>query len=334
MKKYLLPILAFLLFSNLSLHAQLPFYVPQNGIKAWLDFSGNAWDKSGNSNDAANYGATLVEDRFNNSNSAYSFNNGSGMSISQNGGLDFNSFSIAFWIRLENRNGYLNTVFSKGGRHRSSTIGWRGFEILHHDSTIYFYSGFNGLPVFLNAAINIPDTNWHHLVLTMDSATFNTKIFLDGNIEYLDTIYGYRFIPTNCDLSIGLVNSGGGGANFCGTLAGHGFTGVLDDIGLWDRALNDSEIQDLYTALLTSIKKPEPEFSIYPNPASDFVKINGVHLNVKRIIAYDGLGREYPLIYTARNAIIHVETRSLKSGQYVIKLETENGFYSKKILIE
>ncbi len=53
--------------------AQVPAYVPTNGLVGWWPFTGNANDISGNGNNGTVNGATLISDRFSNANSAYSF---------------------------------------------------------------------------------------------------------------------------------------------------------------------------------------------------------------------------------------------------------------------
>ena len=45
----------------------------EDGLRAYYPFNGNANDESGSGNDGIVYGATLTEDRFINSDSAYSF---------------------------------------------------------------------------------------------------------------------------------------------------------------------------------------------------------------------------------------------------------------------
>jgi hypothetical protein len=54
--------------------AQVPSYLPTNGLVAYWPFNGNANDESGNGNNGINYGATATSDRNGNSNSALSFN--------------------------------------------------------------------------------------------------------------------------------------------------------------------------------------------------------------------------------------------------------------------
>ncbi|MFM7105117.1 MAG: hypothetical protein ACKOW8_06310 [Flavobacteriales bacterium] len=54
--------------------AQVPSYVPTDGLVGWWPFNGNANDESGNGNNGMVNGATLAEDRFGNVNAAFSFN--------------------------------------------------------------------------------------------------------------------------------------------------------------------------------------------------------------------------------------------------------------------
>ena len=71
MKKTTTIILAVLFTANLM--AQVPNYVPTNGLVGWWPFNGNANDESGNGNNGTVNGATLTTDRFGNANKAYSF---------------------------------------------------------------------------------------------------------------------------------------------------------------------------------------------------------------------------------------------------------------------
>ena len=52
-------------------HAQVPNYVPANGLVGWWPFNGNANDESGNGNDGTVNGATLSSDRFGNGDKSF-----------------------------------------------------------------------------------------------------------------------------------------------------------------------------------------------------------------------------------------------------------------------
>ena len=66
-------LLALLLFVPSLCLAQLPDYVPTEGLVAWYPFNGMAADESGYGNTVEVFGATLTEDRFGNPNGAYFF---------------------------------------------------------------------------------------------------------------------------------------------------------------------------------------------------------------------------------------------------------------------
>ena len=65
--------LAFLVCLGTFASAQIPSYVPPNGLVGWWPFNGNANDESGNGNHGTVNGATLAANRFGNAGKAYSF---------------------------------------------------------------------------------------------------------------------------------------------------------------------------------------------------------------------------------------------------------------------
>jgi hypothetical protein len=77
--------------------------VPSNGLVAYYPFNGNANDESGNGNNGVVYGATLVPDRFGNSNRAYYFNGTNNYIVTNSDtGLPrgYVQFTISVWISL------------------------------------------------------------------------------------------------------------------------------------------------------------------------------------------------------------------------------------------
>ena len=67
MKKLLYLFLG-LLFISQHIVAQVPSYVPTDGLVGYWPFNGNANDESGNGNNGTVNGATLTSDRFGNEN--------------------------------------------------------------------------------------------------------------------------------------------------------------------------------------------------------------------------------------------------------------------------
>ena len=62
-----------LILSVATSYAQIPSYVPTNGLVGYWPFNGNANDASGNGNNGLVNGATLTSDRNNLNQSSYLF---------------------------------------------------------------------------------------------------------------------------------------------------------------------------------------------------------------------------------------------------------------------
>jgi hypothetical protein len=71
MKKTLLLSLLFGIY--LAPQAQIPDYLPSNGLVGWWPFNGNANDESGNGDHGLTNNCAMVADQFGNPNSAYFF---------------------------------------------------------------------------------------------------------------------------------------------------------------------------------------------------------------------------------------------------------------------
>ena len=80
MKK--LPTTLFALALGVNLSAQVPDYVPIDGLVAWYPFNGNANDESGNGNHGIIDGPLLTANRFGNYESAFEFEDNGQIQIS------------------------------------------------------------------------------------------------------------------------------------------------------------------------------------------------------------------------------------------------------------
>ena len=106
--------------------AQVPSYVPTNGLVGYWPFNGNANDMSTNANNGTNNGATLTADRFGNTASAYNFDGSSQyISVLDNQSLKpSNSLSLSAWIYFDsndstNFNGIISKMHSQSQNYSS-----------------------------------------------------------------------------------------------------------------------------------------------------------------------------------------------------------------------
>ncbi len=213
-----------------------------NGLVGYWPFCGNANDESGNGNNGIINGATLTTDRFGNPNRAFNFNGNNYIEIPSSSVFDTNNISVSMWVSSANIQRQMALI-----RLNYTNASNEQFGIVLNDLNQYGvavaakYNNPNcvaSLGWQKNEKIqNILDNNYHHIVGTISGNSL--KIYIDGILAQSQTT---NFSQTsNCwggDIQIGRNWS-----NFTDF-----FSGKIDDIGIWNRALTANEIQQLYTA--------------------------------------------------------------------------------------
>jgi len=220
----------FLLLSfSFNINAQVPPYVPTNGLVGWWPFTGNANDLSGNGNNGTNNGAILTTDRFVNSNCAYSFN-GSSSTINHNTQLipSNSSFAISFWVKPILNNTY-QEFMSQNYSPNAFYVGVNGNNMRCGDS-------------WQTTGVIVANNVWAHYVIVR-AIGVNVRIYRNAILVATS--------PSDITLGGSLSNPLLIGKQY-GSNAEY-YSGILDDIGIWNRALTSCEINELYNASTLTI---------------------------------------------------------------------------------
>lgn len=222
-----------------TLFAQVPSYVPTNGLVGYWPFSGNANDVSGNGNNGTNNGATLTTDRNGIANSAYYFSS-SGCSTRIDAQINTSSIqsglTISVWI-LKVNDGCSSARFFEfwpGSNGPGQAVGWWGNpnpnNIIGIGHTTSNGTGCNyDYPAVSN---NV----WTHLVYTNDGV--KARFYQDGIFK--GEVNSSGNVNLASSLAIGRMNHPSFDA----------FNGKIDDFGIWNRALTQQEITNLYNSSL------------------------------------------------------------------------------------
>ena len=264
MKKVMFSAFAVGLCMTASMWAQVPTYVPTNGLVGWWPFNGNANDESGNGNNGTVNGATLTTDRFGVANKAYSFD-GVDDFININSQPIISNFpsgqTISFWLKIASfpTDGKEHYIFDK-----SDNIGLP--SVTFYQSMISNYNNVNEM-LYRYAATagsssqgtsvpfaNIPLNQWFHVCFSTDLT--NTKAYINGNL-FLTYVHYASIGNTINPLKLGVRNGA--------PSTSAPYNGNIDDFIIFNRALNTCEIQDLYNAQVNSVTGT---ISVSPNPAS------------------------------------------------------------------
>ncbi len=220
--------------------AQVPNYVPTNGLVGWWPFNGNANDESGNGNNGTVNGATLTTDRFGNTNQAYSFDGVDDKIISSI--INQPSLTVSIWYNTIYPNNYYPLLI---GFNQTRFIEMAGNHPAYISNANVGHLG--SYPDAINSLPCIPSySQWHHVVVIHDHNSNSHKIYINNSLCNSGATTGFlNFLNGNVLFGNNLTGNINGG--------GSGYMGLLDDIGIWNRALTECEIADLYNAQLGSL---------------------------------------------------------------------------------
>ncbi len=200
----------------------------QQGLVAYYPFNGNANDASGNGNNGTVNGATLTADRFGNANGAYSFDGVSNY-ISFNGANlpngNSNRTISCFFKKLNNSSPWSHTIFAYGSPNTSNAV-----MLAIGNNNNYAVQGWaDDIPVSFSTT-----NSWEHFVFVMENGV--GKVYVNGNLITTQNIQNWntQYLAAIIGCRIDLANSY--------------FYGSIDDCLIYNHALNQSEIQQLYTA--------------------------------------------------------------------------------------
>ena len=232
MKKYSFALVLTLFISQLMAQ-NIPSYVPKDGLVGWWPFNGNANDESGNGNHGTVNGATLSSDRNGKLNGAYSFDGVSNnIIISNEKQFDFiKEFTISVWIKPNQTFNGQKFIITKFKNYDDSYS--LGIENNKIDARLNPKK--NGWQVF-SGSTNIDKSLWINLNMILKNNLIN--IYMNGKLEFSKS-----FIDSLYDSQAPLVFGDFYGNNF---YLDRLFNGSLDDIAIYNRALSDQEVEQLY----------------------------------------------------------------------------------------
>ncbi len=112
-------------------------------------------------------------------------------------------------------------------------------------------------------------------------------------------------------------------------------TDPLGGVSYYRLRQNDFDGTESYSSIISINRDPDaPELRVYPNPSSDFVKIELAEVSgVLDIQVYNTLGQ---LVYQLKQdgaPLTPVDIRDWAPGDYVLRLKTESGSYQEKLII-
>ncbi len=330
------------MFATFGLSGLINAQIPTDSLVGYWPFNGNANDATGNGHNGVVNGATLTPDRFGNPNSAYSFN-GIDNVIEINPGINLDTFTISFWYKTSTTTVHAGLV----AMHRNSSYNSSYLTQLYNGKGNVYITSTTSSVFSVTDNSNSNDNLWHHFICIYDHDSL--KLFIDDILVAADTA-SFDINQTSLPLSFGAFRNS--------TNTGYvGFyEGVLDDIRIYNRALNQSEITSLYNEnicyqniTVTDTLIINGNFSgynpvtyvntikIYPNPTHDHIYItsdnNSIGYQIKIINTLSQIVYQTTINQTQYDVDLNTWTGN---GTYFVQLYDTNGnlLEVRKIILE
>ena len=226
---------------TLSVFSQLP----STGLIAYYPLNGEANDASGNNNNGMVIGGVgAAADRFGNNCGAMSFNGVDGyITIPSSASLEspVNAITVAAWFRIEPNpaspdSKWLSLICKGDLPTETNDMPQYRVQLFQNEKMNFSSSSISTAftkvdPNFMMHPINF--SVWNFCAVTYDGKA--VEVYLNGS-KIWDTIYTTNFVPNKLPLNI--AKDVPGKTEF--------FSGALDDLRIYNRALKLNEIQALY----------------------------------------------------------------------------------------
>ena len=308
-----------LLFSAITIfgltlisNAQVPSYVPSNGLIGWWPLNGNANDASGNNYNGTLTGGQYTAGRGGLANTALIFNSSAAgyIDVNINNNL-IGQFSLMMWVSADRTSTFVGeSSVCPGGVSVPMANSNQNWAMLPGNSGTNLGVGLsfvqNGIMVGEHAT-NVLVSRLSH---AFSSTSFNQVVIVyrtDSTFLYLNGVK-VRSKAIYCSSSNKILTSP---IRFGGSLYSPNFEGIIDDIGIWNRALTQAEITTLYSSSFVGINEVSENdlFSVYPNPAQVIINIKAdAKLLKSNYTIYDNTGK---IVLSGK---IHSENTAIEIG--------------------
>lgn len=309
--------------------------VDTTGLIGYWKFDGNTKDETTNGNHGIVNGATLTKDRHGNKDGAYYFDGKDDyISLGKSATLEPTTMTVNAWFRIEDttKNGAIISC-------RNSNDGEWGMDMYHHKDFGLITSmgaGASNRAVGHHSFINFDSSEWHMITFVYDGKRdpYRFATYVDCEFIGYDNRTGTSGGLIGTDQIAYHVDSHwiiGAHSQYFNSSVNNGpyyFTGAIDDVAIYNRALSAAEIKTL-GGKTSSIQHQMdlPTVSLYPNPTTGEVTIQtkGGHLDGKStIVLYNNLGQQLmSLPVTSELEKLHLN--SFSKGMYIVEIIQPNG---------
>lgn len=294
-------------------------------LKLHYTFNNDSFNQVSNQNHAVTVGGQYVNDRFDNTNSAYQL-------IGDKDWIEFpstkdlweNNWTYSIWFKLDILPSSVDDAFLL--TYKDISFG--------DDVHLYVDDDDNKIKIFfestsekVSSGVTITEDLWYNAsIVTLPN---ETRLYINGEFKASTS---NKFTSTYSDNNF-IISS-----NFSGdTLKGRVF-GAIDDVRFYDSALSDNDILNIFklenneeslsihSVVINNVNKK----MIFPNPTIDGYTNIVSENKIENITIFDNLGRTVKSLINTNNKL---NVSDLSKGVYFLKLENKIGVSQNEKLI-
>jgi hypothetical protein len=326
MRKFIQLILVFFVFCSTNAQINLT-----SDLKVCMPFNGNANDLSGSNNNGVVSNAILTSDRFGNPNSAYQFN-GTNSHISLSSFTNVastNEITISLWAKCDVVTS--NCLFILNPDNQTDRLVGCA-QYINGGSSMMIWDYGNILGGGRTTATGIVNdiSNWHHYVFIVSQSGNKKQMYLDGTLNS-NASYSLTCNNKNLPLQIGGGASNGGPAQVR-------WNGKIDDVCIYNRALNSNEVTALFNGVNACFSvgveelKSEERTIGYPTVSPDG-KFNIVNPNLEnQLIEVYNMEGKIIKAFQSKDFNTVIDINFAANGIYLLKVVGKERSYTQKII--
>jgi gliding motility-associated-like protein len=236
--------------SNICSDCNSVYSVNDSLVLCYL-FNGDANDLSGNNNHGSVNGAILTTDRFGVANSAYSFDGVDDyIEVAYSPSLKTQLISISAWAYPNNTN-WTQLVTKRNWNNAYNeqyALDTRSINVKVGSNCSNPGVGWTSL----NYPSMLPAGQWTHVVATYDGQSLKT--YINGNLASNQSLGSFKFLDTCFGANVRI------GVTWLSAPAW--FSGKIDDVKIFSRALSASQVQQLYNRSFTQFANAGTDTSV------------------------------------------------------------------------
>jgi hypothetical protein len=286
----------------------------------YLPLDGNTLDYSGHDRDATLNGAQPTADARGEAGKAYHFTLGSDIiSVPGESALNFQeSITVSFWVSVDavTQEEFIISHGSWEERWKVSVTPDSKFRWTVKTST-----GTKDLDSSFPLALN----HYYHVAVLYSG--YSMEMYVDGALDTFTSNSG-SINTTSKDITLGRKD---------GVITNYGLKGKLDEVRIYDQALEPAEIETLKSIwnMVTSVSAGSDHISIYPNPTTGIIYIESAGA-VDHVELRDATGRQIAIqgMHALANTELTIELNTFSKGMFILKVESGGEVRRFKIVVE